>query len=520
MQNIDKARRGTRVLGAGVLIGALALGLASTASADDSGATSSATTPTPTDATNAPAAPSGPVLAQSAGPSGAPYGAQFPVTLETNFARPVRALSSNAYSDFTMLNDLERLIRGTYINPTTNHYLPEATRLGNRVDMSMSRMENSQRVGRVLIAAAKKGVHVRFVHGKSQQSGASRSLQRQLNAATYHGRHTAHFYLCSKGKSLACLSSISGGIIHTKSLIINRTYTRDKTPSRGTVWYGSANIGGPSAEHTWNDGMTVYNDKKLYIQSKAMFNDLVAERNVGNNYPAYIAHHASKYGYSGAKAIGGYSSDFATSGVFYSNLSNVTIFPSPVPASPTNGRDPIMNALNRVVPDEDCRIRVLENRWKYRRLAIAQKLVELANGGCEVSAIAYQDDLKVNRIQHCQIYIRICRPILDELRTANVHIDVAWAKPHDKVILFDARMKPPTWANRTLAEAKLPDGSSWPSGGARVTMVQAGSAALTGSNLSASDEITTETTDPQVYANYLEHWRAINRSREFRPYSY
>jgi hypothetical protein len=51
-------------------------------------------------------------------------------------------------------------------------------------------------------------------------------------------------------------------------------------------------------------------------------------------------------------------------------------------------------------------------------------------------------------------------------------------------------------------------------------VVQAGSASLTGSNLVVSDEITTETTDPNMYEDYLEHWKAILKSREYKRYPY
>ena len=47
---------------------------------------------------------------------------RYPVTLETDFSRPYKAISSSANSDFSLLDDLERLIRGTYIDPRTNKY--------------------------------------------------------------------------------------------------------------------------------------------------------------------------------------------------------------------------------------------------------------------------------------------------------------------------------------------------------------------------------------------------------------
>ncbi|GAA3534593.1 hypothetical protein GCM10022234_34290 [Aeromicrobium panaciterrae] len=532
----------TRLLGSGVLAGALALGLTSTISTATANEvtptptpTQTATTPAPSDSAPDPQAQAadGPVAAAAA-PWDTPG---YPIIQETNFAEPRRSVNSEAYSDFSQLDELERLICGTFKVPdgsstplcSQRSLRPEAQRRATYIQMSVSRMERSKRVGRKLIEAAKWGVNVRFVHGADSQSAASRSLASQLNSATFKGIHTGWFKICAKGKSLACISTAKGGIIHTKSLIIGSSnpagqtvsYTREGKPAASVVWYGSANLGGPSGEYTWNNGQTIYNDKLLYIQSAAMFQDLLGERTVsGNNYPGYIRAASlanTRFGYPGAKVNDGYKSDYADYGMFYSNLSNYTVHASPIAATPLNGKDPIMAALNRVIPDDKCKIKVLENRWKYRRLAIAEKLVELSNGGCDVSVVAFQDDLAENRALHCQIYIRVCRPILDELRTANVHIIAAWAKPHDKVILIEALLK----KNPQNPLEVQANGAPWPtSGGARATMVQAGSAALTGSNLLASDEVTTESLDPDVYADYVQHWRNIGRSYEYKIYPY
>ena len=99
-----------------------------------------------------------------------------------------------------------------------------------------------------------------------------------------------------------------------------------------------------------------------------------------------------------------------------------------------------------------------QNRFKYRRIAVAQKLVELSDKGCKVEAIAFEDNLKVNRVANFQLYIRICKPVLDVFRTANVRIEVAWAKPHDKTMLVEAKMG----ANRLNLEETPPNGGSWP----------------------------------------------------------
>jgi len=103
------------------------------------------------------------------------------------------------------------------------------------------------------------------------------------------------------------------------------------------------------------------------------------------------------------------------------------------------------------------------------------------------------------------------------LKTSNQRIDVAWAKPHDKTMLIDAKMR----RNVLNPEEAQPDGTlNWPADGVRTKFVQAGSASLTGSNLVVSDEITTETTDPSIYEDYLEHWKAILKSHEYKAYPY
>ncbi|MEO6606704.1 MAG: phospholipase D-like domain-containing protein, partial [Aeromicrobium sp.] len=453
-------RRIGSVLGSGVLAGALALGLTSTtapAGAEEptpSESASAATTPDPESAATTPdttpedTTPDGSTSeSEVLAASGSPYGSAFPVTLETNFARPYKAISSSANSDFSQLDDLERLIRGSYRKPDGSL---RYDRTSNTVKLSISRMENSHRVGRELIRAAQNGVEVYVIHGVKSQSSESRALQRKLNSLK-HG----HFKICDKGKSNACLSSLKGAIMHTKILIINRTYTRNNKSAQGVIWSGSANLGGPSGERTYNNGLTVYNDRKLYTQATKMWSDMSAEKSVGNDYFGYIRGHKSSYG--GYFGDVGYTNNFATSGMFYSNLANVTIYPTPIAATPTNGKDPVLKMLSRIVPDDQCRIRLQQNRFKYRRIAVAQKLVQLADQGCKVSAVSFQDDLQVNRTMHCQQYIRICKPILDTFKTANSRIDVGWAKPHDKTILVDAVLT----KNMLNPEELPPNGGVW-----------------------------------------------------------
>ncbi len=96
---------------------------------------------------------------------------------------------------------------------------------------------------------------------------------------------------------------------------------------------------------------------------------------------------------------------------------------------------------------------------------------------------------------------------------------MGWAKPHDKTILVDAMIGP---TSSTLRSGRSTVTCTPLAGGRpqRIKLAQAGSAALTGSNLVTSDEITTETTDPAVYDDYLEHWKAILTSRNYKIYPY
>lgn len=510
-------RLGVGLLGSAVLVGALSAAPTSAVETPSPSPTADAAEPTNVtpDPTPAPTTrDASPQAAETTAAQSRPYGPDYEVKVEPNFSRPNGSYMKA--SDYTLLNDLERLIRGSYEDPNTGKLRSSAVRSANYVYISVSRMENSKRVGRELIKAAKAGVDVYMIHGKASQSKESRALQKSLTSLK-HG----HFKICAKGKSLACLSTLNGAIMHSKVLLVANTFDRDKKQAWGASWSGSANLGGPSGEYTFNNGWTTYNDKKIFLQMREFFQDMWAERNIGKtynyDYPRYIAKNSSRYGYSGATSDG-YRTAFAVNGMFYSELSNTTYYPTPISASPANGRDPVINLLNRVVPDSTCKIRLQHNRFKYRRIAVAQKLTRLTERGCLVEAISFRDEIKANRTAHCQQYIRICKPILDVFRTSVTRIPAAYAKPHDKTMLVEAKLKSNPWNKEEL----LPNGenfSKYPDG-TFVRVVQAGSAALTGSNLVVSDEITTETTDPSVYKEYLEHWYAIWRSSGARNWSY
>lgn len=512
-------RLGVGLLGSAVLVGSLSMSPTGAAEEPTDDPTTEQVAPTAStdDAEPAPEPEATPDVAQAESDSvPRPYGPNYEVKIEPNFSRPNGSYMKA--TDFTLLDDLERLIRGSYKNPDGS-YRSATIRHSNEVYISVSRMENSKRVGRELLAAARAGVEVYFLHGVASQSKESKALGAAL--AAYD---TGHYHLCAKGKSLACLSTLNGAILHSKVLIVKDTFDRDGKQAFGAVWSGSANLGGPSGEYTFNNGWTTYNDKKIFLQMREFYRDMWNELDIGSSwgydYPRYIAANKTKFGYtSDADAQrDGYRLGLPHNGMFYSELSNSTYYPTPISASPSNGRDPVVNLLNRIVPDSTCRIRLQHNRFKYRRIFVAQKLVALSEQGCTVEAISFQDEIPENQRAHCQQFIRICKPILDVFRTSVTRIPAATAKPHDKTMLVEAKLKGNPWNREEL----LPNGDNFADypDGTFVRVVQAGSAALTGSNLIVSDEITTETTDPSVYKEYLEHWYAIWRSSLARSWSY
>ena len=75
--------------------------------------------------------------------------------------------------------------------------------------------------------------------------------------------------------------------------------------------------------------------------------------------------------------------------------------------------------------------------------------------------------------------------------------------------------------NRLNPEELQANGQPYPdTGGVRTKFVQTGSSNMTGSNLIVSDEIFMESTDPQIFDDYLQHWKAILKSHEHRDYPY
>ncbi|CAN5137559.1 hypothetical protein BH09ACT10_BH09ACT10_01960 [soil metagenome] len=499
-----------RVVGIAALGLSVAIGLGavdSTFATEPVSPTATTATPTPAQAANAPE--TGGAVSEASAPQATTVANG--VVLESTFARPIKGIASYKYRDYTLLEDMNRLIGQSYKGKS------KAQRKKIKIRITISRMENSTLIRNALVKASRAGVDIRIIHGVDSQSKESKYVQRNVKKG--------QFKICKKGKSHACLSTRRGAIAHTKMLLISETKTRSGDVAKNVVWTSSSNLGGPSGAQTYNNALTIYNDPKLFVQMQGLFDDMWHERSpagrtasgakYSNDYLEWLKekarYAASHPGTTASKAGNAYArSQPAKNGMFYSKDAKTTIYVTPIKATPSNGKDPVMAALNRVIPGDDCRIRVMHNRFKYRRLAVAQKLVQLANDGCKVSVIAFEDDLKVNRTAHCQLYIRICRPILDEFRTANDHIEVAWAKPHDKTMLIEARMKP----NKLNPEEPAPDPNK------PVTLVQAGSAALTGSNLVDSDELTTENTDEIVYADYLQHWKAIWKSRDHKNYAY
>lgn len=159
-----------------------------------------------------------------------------------------------------------------------------------------------------------------------------------------------------------CLGTKTYSRQHAKYALISQsaktTGTQGVGNYWGVVWMGSANVTGDSGWEAYNDAVTSYGDTDLYLGLEKTFDKAAA-----NNWP---------------------SADFydnpVGTGYAHGPNSNVTTWASP---EDTAGNDLVLQRLNDVTPDGNCRIRVMQSLFNGQRGAdIANKLVQLRRGGC------------------------------------------------------------------------------------------------------------------------------------------
>lgn len=248
---------------------------------------------------------------------------------------------------------------------------------------------SKQWVTDAVLAAKNRGVSVSVVlDGKHTRQAAETSLINGLGAQLrVYG---------SSSSGGGCLSSDPGGYMHAKYMLLSKTKDSTGTYRSNVVWVSSANLTEPSGAQQFNSSATIYGDATLYSGFLAHLWDPMWARN--RNYPGNDYYVASM-----------------PRGYFGSSASNATVF-----VSPEQNTDLVLNRLNNISSDANCRIRVMEASFSDTRSAVADKLVALKSGGCKVWIMTGPGDA-MNEAQ------------LKKFKGAG--ISVHKGKIHDKMIL-------------------------------------------------------------------------------------
>ena len=206
-------------------------------------------------------------------------------------------------------------------------------------------------VAKALLAAQDRGVVV-WLSTDGQMATSTDTAKTQ-----YLDKLTNKKY-CGDAANRACISTADGGISHTKLFVFSTAITPDGKTADNVVWFGSANQTYASGMKPYNNTVTVYGDAVLYMMLRAYLDDLYVERRRTDYYDA-----ASGRGYMLSSAADVY-------------------------ASPEAETDLVVNRINDVTPDGDCRVRVLQASIRDSRLDVVNRLVRMKQDGCTVWVVA------------------------------------------------------------------------------------------------------------------------------------
>lgn len=225
---------------------------------------------------------------------------------------PVWAHFSNpdAGRDYTIHTELERLI-----NPA-----PAGSAIRGAIhSLSIDSVANA------LLAAQNRGVDVRVVVDGKNESSTDPAIV-TIKKLTYH-----KFCQNSSGGH-GCISTSADGDMHTKMFTFSSTKDPNGVTRSNVVWFGSANLTYSSGPDAFNNTVTVYGDAALAGGFNANWADMWNRRHyTGDDY--YDAGTGRGYYLAGA-------------GDAYASPEGL------------NQTDTIVNRLNDVSPDIECRLRV------------------------------------------------------------------------------------------------------------------------------------------------------------------
>lgn len=352
------------------------------------------------------------------------------VRFEADFTHPLPSGPGTVVTDDTLRDDLYRLV--------------DETPAGATIRMGVFNLTGNQDVVDSLLDAHDRGVDVFVAHSGYDQSTEALALRSGLGSA----RHRWCAKTSSSGTpNRACISTHPNGAMHAKFAFFSQT--RDKTGALrdDVIWISSANMSENSGARTFNNSLIVYGDEDLYTKMVAgAWTPIWTQQTYPNN-DFYAA---------------------PNRGYFKSDETAMTVY-----MSPEQDMDLIARRLQDAVPGPGCEVRLMHNRFTSDRPQVANELVRLKNGGCDVRVMAFDDDGSP----------RISPSIRTQLQNAGIPIRRTLV--HDKTIMTRSRFG-------TSQDLRY--------------IVWSGSQNLNLGSLTQHEELFTKVESEDIYDGYLQHW--------------
>lgn len=322
----------------------------------------------------------------------------------------------------------------------------------------------TETVGRALLNAYRRGVHVRMIIDDHENYRWTKRLQAAIGTDQAKDSYVVRCHL-------ACASDITyprrrskGTIrsyVHAKWLLVDRSGS-----DRDVVMIPSENLT-PAATQQSNDMLVLRGNSAACDFLVARFD--IMRKDSGSAY-----------------------------GTLDDGTITMTMFPMPLPAdykidpdSPIPASmDPYLDYLRDIQcgGDHSTTIRIAMYMWTYPRLVVAQRFAELARAGCKVTAIG--------------------QPLSPET-------DEGWDPEITKTLLDAGVELHQTAGGGVYLHSKIVTLDGWTTSGARLHRAITGSSNLLLQALVASDDLIVTNTDQKVVNTYSAHvdWLIAKHSR-------
>lgn len=206
-------------------------------------------------------------------------------------------------------------------------------------------------VAQALLDAQTRGVDVRIsADGRVESSPIANAYLDQLATMVYCNHP-------NKPNNKSCISTADEAIAHTKLFVFSTAAAPDGAVSNNVVWFGSANQS-HAGTHKYQNTVTVYGAAGLYTQLRAYLGDLRAQERQADYFDP-------------PSGRGHLLSDAAD-----------------VYASPEAQTDLVVNRLDDITPNANCRIHVMQSKVNDTRLEVISQLVKMKQDGCQVWVVA------------------------------------------------------------------------------------------------------------------------------------